>query len=629
MRGWITTWFGEKRLQMTAACMLAAGMALGGSAFAREFDGDDELDEIVVTATRTETPVAEVGSSVTVITADEIERSRQSSVVELLRDVPAVDVVRTGSYGSSTTVFIRGAKSEQTLVLIDGIEINDPMGLGRGANLAHLTTDNIERIEVVRGPQSTLYGSDALGGVINVITKKGSGPPTATISIEGGTHSTFREAVTAAGGTEVFDYSVSLSRFDTEGISSASEAFGNTEKDGYSNTTFSGSLGWAPAEGTRINVLLRYVDAETEIDDGAGAGNDDPDRVFLSKQIIAGTKAKFGLPGDRWRQSVGLAFTNFHRDDVDPGESTSDFDGRLLKGDWQGDFVLNDTNKLTFGIEHEIEKGESTWTADSDARTTGVFVQDQMGLGDTLFATLGARTDSHDRFGTHATYRAAVSVLPAGKGTKISATVGSGFKAPSLNQLAYNQDLEPEELTAFDVGLEQRFREGDVAVAATYFRNDFTNLIKWDGSVMPGTYNNIGGADAEGVELAASLKTEAGFSIRATYTYTDATEDGLPAIRRPKEKAGLHIGYRARRGGDISMSLAYFGETDDLDFSTWPATPVTLSRYTLVGITASCRVGEKIEVFGRIDNLLDEDYLTAYGFGTPGLTVIVGTKASF
>lgn len=608
---------------------LAASLAIAGVSVAQD-EHEETLEEIVVTATRTETPVAQVGSSVTVITAEEIAGSGSTTVADVLRDVPALDVVRTGSFGSATSVFIRGASSGHTLVLIDGIELSNPIGIGRSPDINHLTLDNVERIEVVRGPQSTLYGSDALGGVINVITKKGEGPPSASLTLEAGSHATFREAVTAEGGMEAFNYSVSLSRYDTEGISSAGEAFGNTEKDGYANTTFSGSFGLSPSAGMDLRLLVRYVDTETEIDDGGGVGGDNPDRVNFAQQFVVGTKAKFGLPDDRWSQSVGLSVTDFHRDDIDPAASTSYFDGQLLKGDWQGNLEINEANKLTFGVEHEIEKGVSTWQSESDARTTGVFVQNQMKLDEGLFATVGGRIDSHDRFGTHATGRTAVAYSPAGSGTRISATVGTGFRAPSLNQLALNQGLRPEELVAFDVGLEQRLRDDDVVLGVTLFRNDFENLIKWDGVGF--TYANIGQAEAEGIELAASLKTDAGLSVRMTYTYTDATEDGLPAIRRAKEKAGLYVGYRARRGGNVGLSIVHVGETDDLDFSPiWPLPPldVKLGSYTLLGLTASCRVGEKFEVFGRVENLLDEDYAKAYGYGTPGRSFYAGTKVTF
>jgi len=605
---------------------IAALLALRGGAFAQEdVDEGVTLGEIVVTATRTETPVVEVGSSVTVITSEEIDRSLNSTVAEMLSEVPAIDVVRTGSYGSATSVFIRGARPGHTLVLIDGIELSNPIGIGRSPDINHLTLDNVERIEVVRGPQSTLYGSDALGGVVNVITKTGDGPPGGSFAFEGGSHSSFGEAVTARGRLNTFDYSISLSRLDTDGISSADEAFGNTEDDGYSNTTFSSSFGFAPSIGKHLRLLVRYVDTETEIDDGGGAGADDPDRVNLAQQFVVGAKAKLGLPDDRWRHSVGLSVTDFYRDDIDPAESTSYFDGQMLKGDWQGAFEVNEANTLTIGVEHEIERGVSTWQSESDAQTTALFIQDHAELTEGLFATLAARTDVHSEFGLHATGHAAFSYSPAASGARISATLGTGFRAPSLNQLAYNPALEPEESVAFDIGVEQQFRDGDLVLGATFFRNDFDNMIKWD---IPSTnYANVRVAESEGVEIVSSIKTEKGLSVTASYTYTNATEDAGPAIRRPRNKASLRIGYRTRRGFDIGLSAAYVGDTDDTDFGT--GLPVVLPSYTLVGVRASARINEKFEIFGRVDNLFDEEYETAYGYGTPGLTFHLGTKASF
>lgn len=614
----------------TAAMHLALGalLALAPAPVASGQEEDEEIAEIVVTATRTATPSEEVASSVTVITSGEIQRKQQATVLEVLRDVPALDVSQSGGTGRQTSVFIRGTKSSHTLVLIDGIELNNPIGIGRGVELAHMTVDNIERIEIVRGPQSTLYGSDALGGVINIITKKGKGEPSYSFFIDGGSYKTLREIVTASGSTERLNYSVSASRLDTEGFSAASEAYGNTEKDGYGNTSFCGTLGLTSSSDFKADFLLRFTDAKSEIDDGGGPGADDPDRVNNFRQFVVGAKTHFRLMDGRWKQSVGLSLVDHHREDIDPGEFESTFDGRLVKLDWQNNFALNETSKLVFGAELESEKGSSTWQAESDAQLAGLYVQDQMKFADSFFATVGARVDIHSTFDTHATYRATGAYAFGESGTKVSATLGTGFKAPSLYQLyssSGNLGLKPEESTAWDLGVEQRLLENKVSLSITYFKNDFENLIAWAWTgpgPWDGEYQNIERAESKGVEFEASFKPTGDLTIGTSYTYTDATEAGAEALKRPKNKAGLSVNYRFLDKGNVNFGVIYVGDRKDFG-------GVTLEAYALVNLAVSYDLTEKVKLIGRIENLLNREYEEVYGYGAPGLSAYVGVKATF
>ncbi len=219
-------------------------LVTGPDSWAEEEDISDvthTLGEIIVTATKTEIYPGEVGSSTTVVTADEIKKSGKRTVAEVLRDLPSVAIMQTGALGGQVSIYLRGAKPGQTLVMIDGVEVNDPMSTDRSFDFAHLTTDNIERIEVVRGPQSTLYGSDAMAGVINIITKKGKGRPMVVASFEGGSHNTFRENLSSSGSIDKFNYSLSVSRLDSDNISSAA---GGSEKDPYQNTGVFSKIGY-------------------------------------------------------------------------------------------------------------------------------------------------------------------------------------------------------------------------------------------------------------------------------------------------------------------------------------------------------------------------------------------------
>ncbi len=614
------------------------------------------LGKVVVTATRVETPMEEIASSVTVISSEEIERKKKTHVMEILRGIPGLDVVRTGGAGKNTSVFIRGANSEHTLVMIDGVEVNDPISPGRSYDFAHLTVDNIERIEVIRGPQSTLYGSDAIGGVVNIITKKGEGKPKFFLSAEGGSFTTFREATGISGGNKWVNYSFALSRFDTEGISTASKKDGNYERDGYENTSLSAKLGFKPMDNLGIDFILRYMDAKTELDNFAGVGGDDPNYVQKSNQFLFKTQVGLSLFDQVWSQKLGLALNDHNRDIKNKKDSQHPFDyekgrydGQLLKFDWQHHLQLHKTNALTFGLEYEREEGKSKYYWESlwgpgqsifpkkTANIKGYYIQDEIKLWDRLFATLGIRIDDHSRFGSETTYRVAPAYLIKETDTKIKGTFGTGFKAPTLYQLFApatlwgpigNKDLKPEKSKGWDFGVEQNFFKNRVTLGATYFRNDFKDLIQFDWGQG---YINIAKAKTEGVELFASAKPIDDLTLRINYTYTD-TEDkttGETLIRRPKNKIGFDLNYRFLKRGNANLGVIYVGKRDDKDFSISPPRRVKLDQYTLVNLAASYDISKNFQLFGRVENLLDKEYEEAKGFGTPGLSIFGGIKLSF
>ena len=613
--------------------------------------GKEKIEEIVVTATRLETPIREVGSSITVITAEQIQEQHKTTVVEVLRDVPALDVVQSGGTGRTASVFIRGAKSEHTLVLMDGVEMNDPSSAGRNYDFASMTVDNIERIEIVRGPQSTLYGSDAIGGVINIITKKGNGKPSGFVSAEGGSYNTFTEQAGISGSTALINYSLGVSRLDTDGISAATEKDGNHEKDGYENTTFSTRLGITPAENFDAELVLRYIDDKADIDNSGGAGGDDPNNTADSKQLFLRTQARLTLFKNLWEQKIGLSLSYHHRhydngiDSLHPSDSdNSTYDGQVLKLDWQHNLYLDETNTLTLGVETEKEKAKSDYYSESAygpytstfaeeaARTTGYYLQDQISLWDAWFTTLGVRLDDHSRFGTKSTYRMASSYLIRQTSTKIKGSYGTGFKAPSLYQLysAYgNQELDPEKSTGWDLGIEQPVLDKRVTLSITYFSNDFEDLIDFNSATSK--YVNVAQAESNGIEAFVSAQPRDDLTLRAGYTYTN-TEDkdtGEDLLRRAKNKASFDVNYRFLAKGNVNLGVLYVGKRDDYNYSSWPAARVRLDSYTLVNLAASYDITDNIQISGRVDNLFDEEYEETCGFGTPGISAYAGVRLSF
>jgi vitamin B12 transporter len=613
-----------------------------------------QLDEIVVTATRSDAARNQVGSSVTVISRDEIERSQKSFVLDLLRSVPAVDVTRSGGPGGQTYVGIRGAKSEHTLVLVDGVRVNDSASTGGSFDFANLPTDTIERIEILRGPQSTLYGSDAMGGVITIITRRGEGKPTGFISAQGGSFSTAREQASVSGGAGPLNFSLGLSREDTRGISSAGEQYGNHETDGYHATSVSTRLGVAPSRNFDFDCIVRYLDTKADLDNGGGAGQDDPNSIVRSEQVLVRGQGRLSLFNDRWEQKLGISFTNLdrnYRNDTDtshPEDSDrASYHGQSLAFDWQHTMRLHKTNTMTLGVETREEKAHSDYYSESfygpyssvfpeeSDRITGYYLQDRISLWDAWFTTLGVRLDDHSRFGTEATYRFTTSYLVKQTATRIKGSYGTGFKAPSLYELyepTYgNQALNPEKSTGWDIGVEQALIGGRMELGATWFSNDFKNLIEFDSGASK--YKNTARAESYGVEFTATATPIDDLTLRAGYTWmkTEDKSTGKELLRRPENKVTLDANYRFNKKGNVNLGIAYVGKRQDTCYDpiTYVSTRVELGGYLLVNLAASYDVTKWLQVFARVDNLLDREYEEVYGYGTPGISGYGGVKVSF
>jgi vitamin B12 transporter len=548
------------------------------------------------------------------------------------------------------SVFIRGANSGQTLVLVDGVEVNDPISTTRSFNFADLTVENIERIEVVRGPQSTLYGSDAIGGVINIITRTGEGPASLSLSLEGGSFNSWRSQIWSGGGGEKVNYSLGMSRWSTDGISAAAANQGNTEKDGYENNTVSARVGFTPSGNFGVNVIARYLDSSTDLDNFGGAWGDDPNHVSDQTQLVFRTEAELTLFDDRYYQKLGVSLTDIDRefrndyDEAHPAErSESTYKGSMLKIDWQHNLHLGEANTLTLGLETEEEKGDSSSYSESEygpftsvfpeesVRTNGYFLQDRIAVADRWFTTLGVRLDDHDRFGSEVTWRVTSAYLIPNAGTAVRCSVGTGFKAPSLYQLfsEYGSvELKPEESLGWDLGVEQAFSGGRGAAGLTWFSNDFDNLLDFD--PVNYIYQNIAEASTRGLELFATLQLAHNIDLGATYTYTDS-EDGASGeelLRRPRNQGGINANCAFLEKGNLNLDLLYVGSRYDNDFSTWPASVAKLDPYVLVNLAGSWDFGEHWCLFGRLENLLDEEYETVLGYGTPGIGGYLGLKFS-
>ena len=597
-----------------------------------DINEEEEIGEIVVTATRVETPVREIGSSVTVITSDEIESKQKTTVLEILRDVQGLDVVQSGGPGHTTSIFIRGGESKHTLVMIDGIQVNSPT-LG-SYDFSSLTIDNIERIEIIRGPQSTLYGSDAMAGVINIITKKGEDIVKFTAVAEAGSYNTFKESVSFSGSAEKLGYSLTASRFDTEGFSVLSEENGNTEDDGYENSTFSARFSYNASDDIDLDFTLRYTDAESELD---GFNSDDPNFTKESEFLITSFNVNQILR-NFWDHNLKLSLVKEDIENKDPDTSfnNSNIHTRIETVDWQHNvYLFDDINILTVGAEYEKQEGKNDSAGiNQSIHSRALYIQEQVSLLNRDFnLTAGIRNDNHSTFGDKTTYRMAASYLMNATKTRIKGSWATGFKAPTLSDLFFQQpffqgnpNLLPEESTGYDVGLEQDIFNSKIKASVTYFLNKYKNKIKWapnESSIW--VPENVDKAEAEGLEFYLEAKSSENLIVRGSYTISN-TEDkstGNDLARRPDKKGTLTIGWVTAKT-NINLTTNYVGER-------WSDTSHAekLDSYVKVDLAASYDLTKNLNLFCRVENLTDEKYEEVKDFGTPRFSVFGGLKLSY
>ncbi|MCK5068994.1 MAG: TonB-dependent receptor, partial [Desulfocapsa sp.] len=448
------------------------------------------LDPIVVTATRTATPLSQIASSVTVITAEDIEAKQQTQVLDVLRSIPGVSVIQSGPLGGQTSVRMRGTDNKHTLILIDGVEFRDASAIGGDANLANLSTDNIEQIEIVRGAQSVLYGSDAIGGVINIITKKGSKEPSGYASAEIGSYSTQRTNVGFSWGNEIVLTSLAASRTESDGFSAANENNGYTEDDSYDNTSFSFNLAVKPVKTFELNLNFRQADSENEFDNSFSGVVSDADNQDNNMERTGKITGKVHLLEDLWQLELGAALSDLERDTLltsTYGPYNYGYDGKITKFNLLNNIQIGKYQTLVVGLETEKEEydgyADGETPTQEEATTKAVFIQDQFNAGN-VSASVGVRLDDHETFGDKTTWRFAPSYSFGTTGTRIKGSIGTGFKAPSLYQLYHpyfgNLSLEAEESLSYDIGIEQSLFNHSFTFDITYFHNDIKDYIAFD-----------------------------------------------------------------------------------------------------------------------------------------------------
>lgn len=610
--------------------------------------------EVVVTATRLQTPEKKVGSSVTVVSGDDLVRTGRTFVLDALESVLGLTTIRNGGPGATASVSVRGANSEHTLFLLDGVELNDPINPSRSYDLSHLPLSQVERIEILRGPQGLLYGSDALGGVVNIITRAGRGRPRLSLSSSADTLSSLTANVALAGSGGKTDYAFSLFHERTAGISAASSSYaGNTEKDGYRNLSLDARFGYAPAPGSNLTFTVRASRARTELDNFGGPGGDDPNNVQDYGSLLLRGQYRGLSASGRWERTVSLSWLGARRDNdnpVDPAHPDESDRGLYRSGlaelDWQNNFFLRPTHTLTSGLEVEGETGRSDYASESAygpyesdfptarAGSVGLYLLDHWEVRDRFFVTAGVRADRHSRAGTAVTFRVAPAFVISATGTRLKTTFGSGFKSPSLYQLyapatsfgpVGDPLLRPERALGWDAGIEQTLAAGRAVVDLTWFESSFRDLVDFD---FAAGYVNIGRARTRGLEISAEARPGAGSRFAASYTRLSARDlgAGTELLRRPRDKFSGEAGVRIFGRLDLAANVLWVGRRLDRNFSIYPYPTATLPGYVLLGAVLSTDLGRGVEVFARLDNILDARYQTVWGYGSPGLTLRTGFR---
>jgi vitamin B12 transporter len=587
---------------------------------------ETEREDVVVTATRMETPLSKVGSSTTVITAQDIERDQAREVIDVLRKVPGLSITQTGSFGSSTSIFMRGMSSYHTQLLIDGVEMADPSAGQPSYDFGHLMVTDIERIEIVRGPQSTLYGGDAIGGVINIITKKGKGKPRSSVSAEYGSYNTKNLKASLSGAQQKLSYAVSASYLDTQGFSSADERNGNTEEDGAENLTVNANFGVQFNDIFSMDTKLRHMRSEIEYDNWTGGRAVDRNDNMRKTESSAYLGANLALFDNRLTNKLGVSYISSERDTYLGEARNSYFDGYKNKLEYQGNFKITDAQNIVFGAETEQEHTEQSGI-DRKVRNNGYFATYQVEAVENLLLSAGARLDDHAKYGNHDTYRLTGSYTLNSTQTWFHSSMGTGFRAPSLYELyesvygGGNEDLEPEESRGWDFGVEQPLWDDRIVLDVTYFENSTKNLINWVGT----GYVNVNKAEARGVETGMSVDLLDNLSLDGAYTYTLAENKstGGTLARRPKHEGTLTVAYEPMDDLTTDLSVRAKGRTYD------SATSSYMGGFAVYDFKTSYKINDTVTVFGRLENIFDKDYHEASSYGTGGRAAYAGVRARF
>ena len=637
---------------MKKISLLATAIALSTSSLATTaaVAAETEIEEILVSASLVPIEANRSANAITVIDSEQLKNRAALSVSDLLRDVPGLAVSRSGVQGSATQIRARGAEANHLLVLIDGVEANDPSQSDE-LNWGILAADDIERIEVIRGPQSSMRGSDAIAGVVNIITRSASEPFSANLFREAGSFSTQRSGFNIGSKQGNFDIRLGVSDMQTDGenISRTGD-----EKDGYENTSINFKAGLQVSEAFRLSVAARHSEGMNEFDADSDFDGfvEDQDRVSEFRNSTMRLQADYLSADGRWQHKLVIAESSNDNeafaDGVLGNVTASTKDQYQYTGSM---FWNNGAQRVSLLAEREEEdyqqRGPLNWgmdpNQDRERDTDSLAIEYRGDLSDNLTFAASARSDDNSEFESASTYRVEAIYL-VNNGLRLRTAYGTAVKNPTFSErfgfytnFIGNPNLEPEESVSWELGIDKQM--GELALSATLFDAELENEI--DGFVYdPATFaytsgNKEGLSQRRGVELTASVAMSDSLAINAAYTYTDSTEADTAGnytdeVRRARHMGSLNLAWQAMDNLQINTNAQYNGSQTDVYFPPWPtpAQTVTLDDYTLVNINANYSASDRLDIYLRLDNLLDDDYEEVFGYQTLGFAASLGLRLS-
>ena len=580
----------------------------------------NEVDEIIVKGARIETPASNFGSSIFILNSEDIRLRGIRSAIDAISSSPGVTTKKNGSFGGVGSVRIRGASSSQTLVLVDGVPVNDASSPGGGYNFEYLDTSNIERIEVLRGSQSTLWGSDAIGGVVNIFTKSAEDNSVNILSETGsfglrkinsefGLVSNFGKFLFLVGDTSL------------DGISKADRKDGNIEKDGFETNSYS-FKGNTEVNNIEIKGLLSYIKSDVEYDSfGFVTGVQDGDERSITEEFTGNLTIKFNLFGEKLENTFSFNQSDISRDYFTDNNLTFGADGDRKLYRYQGNTGFGKYNKIAFGFEKE----ESRVSLDK-LSIDSLFLLYQFQPIKDLVVSAGIRNDDNKGFSSKTTRKIAAA-YKISENISIKSSWGEGFKVPTIFQTTFfccgansaNTNIRPEVSTSYDLGFDFSLKD-KFSFSFIYFKQDVNNQINFSFSL--GGYENIDFVESDGFEISSNSKVSETVNLFINYSYIDSIDgNGLRLINIPKDSGELVLTYAPSSKLSGSMALKYNGS----EISTYG----NLNSWSRVDINLFYKLNNFSEVYFRVENLFDEDYQQVFGYGTPDRSGLVGIKVTF
>jgi vitamin B12 transporter len=648
-----------KRLEFVAASFAVIGVA-AGTADAQAPD-TTTLTTMVISATKTPAPRSTLTQAVTVLSGEELRSRGITRVVDALRSVPGASLVQNGSPGSVATLFIRGGESRYTKVLIDGVAVNAPGGF---FDFSHLTTDNIERIEIVRGPASVAYGADAVSGVIQIFTKQGRGPLSVSADARGGTYKTLDGSVEANGANEKSRFSLGAAEHKTDGILS----FNNQ----YYNGTLSGSAGITPAPGTDAVVNARYTTAEYHYPTDFTGAPVDSNSYRVQHRLTGGFDGATKL-GDSVTAKLLLGtneVSDLSEDIAVPFGSSAPLHSAVMSRTYRHSaegrllFALPGAGTLNVGAEYLQERERSVNSSGGVGQPTtpnSTFAADRnnkavyaeiLAKSDGASYTLSARRDDNSDYDAFNTYRIGAS-SPLTPSMRVRTSLSTAYNAPAFEQLrptlytSGSPDLKPERSKAFEVGIEQEMGDGRFLFSADYFNQTFTDLIQYVSGGPPnylGSYANLTEARTRGYDVELSMNPVNGWSASSSYTiatprvtkvssaYAGDLKVGDALVRRPTHSGNAVVSYSSPTAASFSVQASYIGKRPDYDFNQFPSPVVTLPSYVKLDVAGSFAIfhsatgSSAVSITGRVDNVLDKRYEDVLHYAAARRTFLIGAR---